>query len=329
MTVTLNGRRAEQNRLFSEILVLLPVKLSAKDVLVSTRTGFDERRPLDMAQEIESQSIVSTLDTAQWTLHGRRNRIFVLASGRGEINYSDETVPLGAPSLVWVPTGRAAKLTLFAGSRGAWLAISDAALGQVAVPGNIADDLRRISLHPQLGTRLERSIGERLATIIASMEKEMRDNAPGAEELVRHQLAIVAIMLWRTTEIVPVSRQPAPRSIVSNFLHMVEQQMRRHWTVADYARYLGVSVDRLNTAVQRATGQSPLSLIHTRLFAEARQMLESSGHQISEVATVLGFEDPAYFSRFFKRMSGKSPRQYRLDFNRAQVKLSGSFAAWP
>lgn len=294
-----------------------------------TATNPDARRRLDLAQEVEGQSISSTLDTVQWTLMGRRNRIFVLVSGTGSISYLEETTALQAPTLVWVPTGRPARLSLFAGSRGAWLALSDGALGQVALPGNIADDLRRLSLRPQLGTRIERDVATRLTTLISGMDAELRDNRAGAQEMIRYQLALVLILLWRTSDLIATAPQPAPRTIVSNFLHLVDQQMRRHWSVSDYARYLGVSIDRLNSAVLRATGRTPLSLIHSRLMAEARQMLESSGMQIAEIALSLGFDDPAYFSRFFKRLSGKSPRQYRFETARSQVNVAASFAAWP
>jgi len=201
--------------------------------------------------------------------------------------------------------------------------------GQVALPGNIADDIRRLAQRPQLGTRIEREVASRLTTLISIMEAELRDNRAGAQEMVRHQLAIIVILLWRTAELISAAPQPAPRTVVSNFLHLVEQQMRSRWSVADYARYLGVSVDRLNSAVQRTLGHSPLSVIHTRLFAEARQLVEASGLQISEISAQLGFEDPAYFSRFFKRMGGKSPRQHRADFTLGQVKTIGSYAAWP
>jgi len=253
----------------------------------------------------------------------------VLLSGTGQINFQTETTLLQAPTLVWVPTGTPAQLTLHAGSRGAWLAISDAALGQVALPGNIAEDIRRLSQRPQLGTRIEREVASRLMTLIAIMEGELRDNQAGAQEMVRHQLAIVSILLWRSSDLSATARQPAPRALVSNFLHLVDQQMRSHWSVADYARYLGVSIDRLNSAILRATGQTPLALIHARLMAEARQMLENSGMHIGGVASSLGFEDPAYFSRFFKRLSGRSPRQYRLEVTRSQAEMAGSFAAWP
>ena len=81
--------------------------------------------------------------------------------------------------------------------------------------------------------------------------------------------------------------------------------------------------------MQRATGQSPLGLIHARLFTDARQMLETSGLQIAEISVHLGFDDPAYFSRFFKRLTGKSPRQYRAEAMLNQVRDGGSYAAWP
>lgn len=284
---------------------------------------------MDWPQELESRTIASTLDTTQWTLHGRRNRIFILISGTGTIRLSDEDTVLSAPALVWIPAGQPATLTLFAGARGAWLAISDAALGQIALPGNIGEDLRRLSGRAQLGTRIERDVAGRLATLMSIMGIELRESYAGAQEMVRHQLAIVAILLWRNSDLVPSDPQPAPRTIVANFLHLVDQQIRSHWSVADYAGYLGVTTDRLNSAVHRATGQTPLALIHTRLLNEARQMIETSGMQISEIAAFLGFEDPAYFSRFFKRLSGKSPRQYRADFTSSQVKIAGSFAAWP
>lgn len=295
----------------------------------SARKEATARQRLDIAQEVESQSIASTLDTAQWSLMGRRNRIFVLVSGTGEITYQGETAALQAPTLVWVPTGKPAQLTLFAGSRGAWLAISDAALGQMPLPGNIAEDIRRLSHRPQLGTRIEREVSARLAMLISNMEAELRENRAGAQEMVHHQLAIVSIMLWRTSDLGTKAPRPAPRAIVSGFLHLVDHQMRGHWRVGDYARYLGVSTDRLNSAVQRATGQTPLGLIHSRLIAEARQMLENSGMQVAEIALSLGFEDPAYFSRFFKRLNGKGPQQYRQEMARKQVDVASSFAAWP
>lgn len=290
-------------------------------------TGF--RPAIELTRELDGQVIATTLDTARWTLPGERNCVFVLISGSGTVTTGGEATPLQAPNLIWIPASQRAELMLVAGSRGAWLTMSDAALGQIALPGHIAEDMRRFAGRPQLGTRIERDVAARLATLFTLMTEELRAGAAGSAEMVRHQLAIVAILLWRTSDLAPGTARPAPRTIVSNFLSMVDQQMRSHWSVANYARFLGVSVDRLTSAVQRATGQTPLMLIHARLFAEARQMTENSGLQIAEISAHLGFDDPAYFSRFFKRLSGKSPRQYRLEAAVNQVRDGGSYAAWP
>ena len=54
-----------------------------------------------------------------------------------------------------------------------------------------------------------------------------------------------------------------------------------------------------------------LDLLHERLILEARRMLAYTPATIAEVAAELGFDDPAYFSRFFSRSVGASPSGYR------------------
>jgi AraC family transcriptional regulator, transcriptional activator of pobA len=63
----------------------------------------------------------------------------------------------------------------------------------------------------------------------------------------------------------------------------------------------------------RAAGASPLRLVQDRLMLEAKRALLYSNMTIAEVGYHLGFEDPAYFSRFFAKAEGLSPKRYRLD----------------
>lgn len=285
--------------------------------------------PADLSLDVEAQTVQSALDITQWTLHGRRHRSFVLVSGAGDLDLAGERTALVSPCLLWLPAGKTATLTLRAGSRGAWLAAGDTAFDQVPLPPNIAEDLRHVLGRPLLGAHLDAGLARRLSVVFSGIEAERLDAGPGAQDMIRHQLAVFFIALWRLSEAAPRDPLPLPRVIVANFLQLVDLNMRKHWSVSDYAAHLGVSSDRLNTAVQRALGRSPLALIHARLVAEARQMLEGSSLQIAEIAALLGFEDPAYFSRFFKRLTGKSPRRYRMDFVTSQARPAGSFAAWP
>ena len=59
------------------------------------------------------------------------------------------------------------------------------------------------------------------------------------------------------------------------------------------------------------TGCSTLHLLHAAILAEAKRGLLYSARPISDIAYDLGFDDPAYFSRFFTRRAGRTPTQFR------------------
>jgi AraC family transcriptional regulator, transcriptional activator of pobA len=63
--------------------------------------------------------------------------------------------------------------------------------------------------------------------------------------------------------------------------------------------------------VRTETGCNVQSLIHARLAREAKRRLFHVAAPVSKLAFELGFDDPAYFCRFFKRHVGLSPRAYR------------------
>ena len=63
--------------------------------------------------------------------------------------------------------------------------------------------------------------------------------------------------------------------------------------------------------VRAETGRSAQALLHARLVREACRRLVHVAAPVSNIAFELGFEDPAYFCRFFKRHVGTGPREFR------------------
>jgi AraC family transcriptional activator of pobA len=110
---------------------------------------------------------------------------------------------------------------------------------------------------------------------------------------------------------------PAPgaaireRELVARFRQAVERGYRNHVGVGTYAREIGSSHAMLRRACVRVAGQSPTQLIHARMLIEAERQLRYTGMSITQIAYYLGFEDPAYFSRFFTKVMGRSPRSFR------------------
>jgi len=95
------------------------------------------------------------------------------------------------------------------------------------------------------------------------------------------------------------------------FRHLIESQYLKHWPVKRYARHLALSETSLNRLCRRLAGSTAFDMIQRRLALEARRRLVYAGNSVSGIAAELGFKDPAYFSRFFRRHSGVSPNEFR------------------
>jgi AraC family transcriptional activator of pobA len=119
------------------------------------------------------------------------------------------------------------------------------------------------------------------------------------------------LRLMRRQDVTPTTGGGPQAVLVARFREALERRYRTGATLEDYAAELGVTVSRLRDACLRVAGAPPIRLIHDRVVLEARRALLYSNMTISEVAFHLGFSDPAYFSRFFSKALGRSPRAFR------------------
>jgi AraC family transcriptional activator of pobA len=78
-----------------------------------------------------------------------------------------------------------------------------------------------------------------------------------------------------------------------------------------YAATLGISAPHLNSICKRYGGRSALQIIHDRLMLAARRGLAYTDVSVACIARNLGFADPAYFTRFFRRAEGVTPSAFR------------------
>ncbi|MBF56326.1 4-hydroxyphenylacetate catabolism regulatory protein HpaA [Halomonas sp. FeN2] len=91
----------------------------------------------------------------------------------------------------------------------------------------------------------------------------------------------------------------------------IEAHFKAHWTLSAYASALNVTEARLNSVCRRIAGVPSKRLVHERLMQEARRMLTFTGMTVNEIGYQLGFQDPAYFCRFFARHADTTPSNYR------------------
>jgi AraC family transcriptional activator of pobA len=87
-------------------------------------------------------------------------------------------------------------------------------------------------------------------------------------------------------------------------------------TVKEMASQLNLSARYLSDLLKQETGKTAIDLIHIFLISEAKNLLVAADNNVAEIAYTLGFENPPYFSRLFKKEVGVSPNQYkRMNLN--------------
>ncbi|MEH6657059.1 helix-turn-helix domain-containing protein [Leeuwenhoekiella marinoflava] len=99
--------------------------------------------------------------------------------------------------------------------------------------------------------------------------------------------------------------------ITKSFKSLLEANFCTVKKPTDYAQTLNISTAYLNECVKKATGYSVSHHIQQRVVLEAKRMLYHSNKSVKEIATQLGYEDYAYFSRLFKKITVVTPSAFR------------------
>jgi len=99
--------------------------------------------------------------------------------------------------------------------------------------------------------------------------------------------------------------------VFSRFRAAVEQHYKSGAPVAYFAGLVRVTPTRLNRLCLKIVGKSAFDLIQDRLMLEACRKLTYAPSGVASVAYELGFQDPAYFSRVFRKRMGVTPKQFR------------------
>ena len=113
--------------------------------------------------------------------------------------------------------------------------------------------------------------------------------------------------------------KPSHRLFVQ-FRRQLEMHYQQLHAVKDYADLLHVSTKTLTNSVIECSGKTPLSFINDRIILEAKRLLRFSGLMIKEIAGRLGYDDPSYFVKFFKRQMGVLPTEFKeMNITKEQI----------
>lgn len=152
----------------------------------------------------------------------------------------------------------------------------------------------------------------RLRTRLAAMQRELAHYRHDSVELMRAQLHEILIVLARQyAAIHHVAPQRATHRVVTKFIELVERDAAHRHRVADYAAELAVTPGHLSVLCTQYVGQRAKRVLDNVLVSRARRMLLYTDESSARIGASLGFDDPSYFSRFFRRETGQTPQDVR------------------
>lgn len=144
------------------------------------------------------------------------------------------------------------------------------------------------------------------------MQREFRARKPGMASVLRAYLHILLTRAARSADREPALLHSVTDAPAERFLRLLDgPTAAAGMSVTEAAATLGVTPGHLADAVKRASGRTPGELLRGARTLEAKRLLVGTRLTVAAVARAVGFTDPAYFCRFFRRETGTSPGEFR------------------
>ncbi len=250
--------------------------------------------------------------------HERLFQILHLTDGTAEIEVDGQACELAGPAIVTLPSLTVHGYRFSPDVEGTVLTLFESRLAHIL--GSMAGGKDTFRAPRLLSLQTHVDVARMIAADIGALAAEFAGRAQGRLEAIEARLGLILIALHRLQAPRTGSdRTPVRRSLqhAMRFRDLVDQEFRSHMPIDAYARRLGMTSPHLNRICREHLGDTALGIIHGRIILEAKRYLTFTTLSAKEVALALSFEDPAYFTRFFKQKTGLSPLGFRAMQNSA------------
>ena len=280
---------------------------------------FGEKGVVEDPEFIHIEDIRSRSRLYEWRIsahaHQRMFQIIYIASGGVAMRMEGKSSKVKGPCAITIPPGAVHSFAFQPETVGYVLTTADSLLldGRFIRSRPLIEPL--LSEPKTVDFAASPEAADFAQNLFTGMMQEFGQAMPGRSSMLGWMLRCILLAISRQIVLSETSggRRGYARNTFSQFLKLVEDNYRKHLTVQQYAEQMAMSPARLNRLCKNFSDKPAQEVIHARLVLEAQRLLTYTSATSAEVAYELGFQDPAYFTRFFRKRTGQTPSAFRQD----------------
>jgi AraC family transcriptional activator of pobA len=288
---------------------------SARDI--PTFSLYGEAASATGAEFVHIEDIQSRSERHNWEIDAHTHRglfqVVAVEAGGATVLLDGRRIEAAPPAVVAVPPAAVHAFRFRQGTRGYVLTVAEALLFDEAGAA-VAGAIERLFVEPRV-VAFDADTMSPLLALLQQVAEEFRQEAHGRAALVEW-LVRAALLHVARAHLVAARSDQDPRGLgraerFASFRKLVEDHYREHWPLARYAASLKITEGQLNRLARNVAGTSAAELVQQRLLLEARRRLIHVAAPVVQIAYELGYQDPAYFCRIFKKRVGLTPSVFR------------------
>lgn len=239
--------------------------------------------------------------------------VLVVHHGAGSHEIDFVSYPVVDHTVFFVRPGQAHRLSLEASCTGYLVEFSADYVRRLnGLPKEL---LRRASRHSVMYPEADQF--DKICGTIGSVIVEQETAALGNQPAIDAYFSLLMIELARQSH--ADANESAGQTAYAlerydELVHLIEQHLAQQKLASDYARMMHMSPYQVNALTMSLTGKTCSEIINECIITEAKRHLLATTEQVKEIAYCLGYEDPSYFIRYFKKHTGVSPEVFRRDY---------------
>ncbi len=175
---------------------------------------------------------------------------------------------------------------------------------------NVTNILRKYGISDQMQV-IYTGISMEYKKIFSQMIQELQLCQKDHEELLTLLLRQLLIMISRRISSRPKRRNSYLEEAVEEATRYFRENYDKTVSIEDYASSRGMSTSWFIRSFKEYTGFTPMQYILSIRISSAQNLLETTEYTVAEISDIIGYENPLYFSRLFKKQIGVSPSGFR------------------